>query len=92
MFASAAAGEQWGTITSEPGSGGDIGRTRSTATPAIADSFIVGRSYVVTGDKHFGSGSGIAHRMITTAVPEGEDAPTIFGSTQPNGPGTAPPA
>jgi alkylation response protein AidB-like acyl-CoA dehydrogenase len=78
VFASAAAGEQWGTITSEPGSGGDIGRTRSTATLANADSFIVGRSYVVTGDKHFGSGSGIAHRMITTAVPEGEDAPTIF--------------
>jgi alkylation response protein AidB-like acyl-CoA dehydrogenase len=78
VFASAAAGEQWGTITSEPGSGGDIGRTRSTATLANADPFIVGRSYNVTGDKHFGSGSGIAHRMITSAVPEGEDAPTIF--------------
>lgn len=33
VFASAAAGEQWGTITSEPGSGGDIGRTRATAMP-----------------------------------------------------------
>jgi alkylation response protein AidB-like acyl-CoA dehydrogenase len=78
IFASAAAGEQWGTITSEPGSGGDIGRTRSTATLADAKPFMIGGSYAVTGAKHFGSGSGIAHRMITTAVPDGEDAPTIF--------------
>jgi alkylation response protein AidB-like acyl-CoA dehydrogenase len=78
VFASAAAGEQWGTITSEPGSGGDIGRTRATAAPTDDEPFIVGRSYEVTGDKHFGSGSGIADRMITTAIPDGEDAPTIF--------------
>jgi alkylation response protein AidB-like acyl-CoA dehydrogenase len=78
VFASAGAGEQWGTITSEPGSGGDIGRTRSTATVNDDRAFIAGRSYSVTGDKHFGSGSGIADRMITTAIPEGEDAPTIF--------------
>jgi alkylation response protein AidB-like acyl-CoA dehydrogenase len=78
VFASAAAGEQWGTITSEPGSGGDIGRTRATATPTDDEPFIVGRSYEVTGDKHFGSGSGIADRMITTAIPDGEDAPTLF--------------
>jgi alkylation response protein AidB-like acyl-CoA dehydrogenase len=39
---------------------------------------MVGSSYAVTGDKHFGSGSGIADRMITTAVPDGEDAPTMF--------------
>jgi alkylation response protein AidB-like acyl-CoA dehydrogenase len=39
---------------------------------------MLGRAYLVTGDKHFGSGSGVAHRMITTAVPDGEDAPTIF--------------
>ena len=78
VFASAAAGEQWGTITSEPGSGGDIGRTRATATPTDDVLTIVGRSYAVTGDKHFGSGSGIADRMITTAIPDGEDAPTIF--------------
>ena len=37
VFASAQAGEQWGTITSEPGSGGDIGRTRATATPIDAE-------------------------------------------------------
>ena len=30
------------------------------------------------GDKHFGSGSGIADHMITTALPEGEDEPAIF--------------
>ena len=35
-------------------------------------------SYGVTGDKHFGSGSGITDRMMTTAVPEGEAGPTIF--------------
>lgn len=78
VFASAEAGEQWGTITSEPGSGGDIGRTRATATPTDDEAFMVGRSYAITGDKHFGSGSGIVDRMITTAIPEGEDAPTIF--------------
>ena len=43
VFASAAAGEQWGTITSEPGSGGDIARTRSTATPVDAQPFLPGR-------------------------------------------------
>jgi alkylation response protein AidB-like acyl-CoA dehydrogenase len=78
VFASAAAGEQWGTITSEPGSGGDIGRTKATATPSDVTPFIAGQSYGVTGDKHFGSGSGIADRMITTAVAAGEDAPTVF--------------
>ena len=78
VFASAAAGEQWGTITSEPGSGGDIGRTKATATPSGASPFIVGEAYAVTGDKHFGSGSGIADRMITTALPAGEEAPTVF--------------
>jgi alkylation response protein AidB-like acyl-CoA dehydrogenase len=78
VFASAVAGEQWGTITSEPGSGGDIARTRSTAAPTDAPAPLPGRSYGVTGDKHFGSGLGVTDRMITTAVPDGEDAPTIF--------------
>lgn len=78
VFASAAGGEQWGTITSEPGSGGDIGRTRATATPTDAVPFIIGRSYAVSGDKHFGSGSGVVDRMITTAIPEGENEPTMF--------------
>jgi alkylation response protein AidB-like acyl-CoA dehydrogenase len=78
VFASAAAGEQWGTITSEPGSGGDINRTRAGATPRDAEPFLPGRSYAVTGDKHFGSGSGVTDRMMTSAIPEGESEPTIF--------------
>ncbi len=78
VFASAVAGEQWGTITSEPGSGGDIGRTRATASPVDAQPFLPGGAYVVTGDKHFGSGFGITDRMMTTAIPEGESDPTIF--------------
>jgi alkylation response protein AidB-like acyl-CoA dehydrogenase len=75
----AAAGEQWGTITSEPGSGGDILRTRSEA--AIDDGWdapFPGRTYRVTGDKHFGSGSGVTSFMLTTAIPEGEDRPHLF--------------
>ena len=78
VFASARSGEQWATITSEPGSGGDIAKTKATAAPADGVGWMTGKSYAVTGDKHFGSGSGIADRMITTAIPEGEDQPTIF--------------
>jgi alkylation response protein AidB-like acyl-CoA dehydrogenase len=79
VCALAAAGRQWGTITSEPGSGGDIARTKATAVaePA-AESALPGATYRVTGDKHFGSGSGVNDFMITTAVPEGRDAPTVF--------------
>jgi len=78
VFASAAAGEQWGTITSEPGSGGDISRTRATASPTDAEPFLHGRAYAVTGEKHFGSGFGITDRMMTTAIAQGESDPTIF--------------
>ena len=78
VFASAVAGEQWATITSEPGSGGDLARTRATATPAECERWLPGATYEVTGDKHFGSGLGVAHRMVTTAVPVGETEPTIF--------------
>jgi alkylation response protein AidB-like acyl-CoA dehydrogenase len=79
VFASAANGEQWGTITSEPGSGGDILRTKSRAVPdADAQAALPGGAYRVSGAKHFGSGSGVTSFMITTAVPEGEDAPTLF--------------
>jgi len=68
----ALAGNWWGTITSEPGSGGDVGRTRANARsdgPA---------TWKLSGEKHFGSGSGITSFMITTAVPEGEEAPDWF--------------
>ena len=32
----------------------------------------------MTGDKHFGSGSGVTSFMVTSAVPEDEEAPTLF--------------
>ena len=78
VFASAAVGEQWGTLTSEPGSGGDIGRTRAIATPVDTPPFLTGSAYAVTGDKHFGSGLGVTDRMMTTAIPHGESSPTVF--------------
>jgi alkylation response protein AidB-like acyl-CoA dehydrogenase len=78
VLASAMAGEQWGTITSEPGSGGDLAKTKATAVPADEPSFLTGQGYLVSGDKHFGSGSGVTHRMVTTALPEGDTEPTIF--------------
>jgi alkylation response protein AidB-like acyl-CoA dehydrogenase len=79
VFASAVAGQQWGTITSEPGSGGDIARTRTAAVPASdVDPVLPGAGYRLTGQKHFGSGSGICDLMVTTAIPEGEDAPALF--------------
>jgi alkylation response protein AidB-like acyl-CoA dehydrogenase len=63
----------WGTITSEPGSGGDVGRTRATAQPREDGTFLI------SGEKHFGSGSGISSYMITTAIAEGEqDADWFF--------------
>jgi alkylation response protein AidB-like acyl-CoA dehydrogenase len=78
VMTSAAEGMQWGTITSEPGSGGDIWKTKSQATLSDDTLALPGEGYRVSGDKHFGSGSGIASFMITTAVPEGEDVPTVF--------------
>ena len=42
VFASALADEQWGTITSEPGSGGDLFKTRATAAPLDGESFLPG--------------------------------------------------
>ena len=72
-------GSQWGTITSEPGSGGDIARTKSVAKAApAADAPIPGAGYRISGDKHFGSGSGVTDFMITTAVPDDADAPSVF--------------
>jgi len=78
VFASAVAGEQWGTITSEPGSGGDISRTKAVARPLDGSPFLPGGLYGVSGDKHFGSGSGICDRMITTAIAADESAPAVF--------------
>jgi alkylation response protein AidB-like acyl-CoA dehydrogenase len=76
---SALAGRQWGTITSEPGSGGDIGRTRTVAEPLDGGHpEIPGRRYRLTGDKHFGSGFGVCDYMFTTARVAGEDRPAGY--------------
>ena len=69
--ASALAGEFWGTITSEPGSGGDIFRTR-----AVLGRDAAGRA-TLTGEKHFGSGSGACPFMVTTARTAPDAEPTI---------------
>ena len=66
-------GAWWGTITSEPGSGGDIARTKAVARRDGADG-----AYRLSGAKHFGSGSGITSYMMTTALPEGEREPDLF--------------
>lgn len=63
----------WGTIISEPGSGGDPSKSRAIAKPRHADGL-----YLISGQKHFGSGSGITSFMITQAVPVGESAPDVF--------------
>lgn len=78
VFASATAGVQWGTITSEPGSGGDIARTKARATPIDGELELPGMPYAISGDKHFGSGFGITDWMITSAIPDGEDEPALF--------------
>ncbi|HET8997009.1 MAG TPA: acyl-CoA dehydrogenase family protein [Acetobacteraceae bacterium] len=71
VYQTALDGAWWGTITSESGSGGDVGKTRAMARPDAA-------GYRITGEKHFGSGSGATSYMLTTAVPEGEDSPAWF--------------
>jgi alkylation response protein AidB-like acyl-CoA dehydrogenase len=65
-------GGWWGTITSEPGSGGDVARTRTVAKPDGAG------GYRITGQKHFGSGSGNSRYVVTTALAEGETAADWF--------------
>jgi alkylation response protein AidB-like acyl-CoA dehydrogenase len=66
------AGAWWGTITSEPGSSGDIANTKAAARGDDNG------TWRISGQKHFGSGSGVTSFMLTTAVPEGEDAPDWF--------------
>jgi alkylation response protein AidB-like acyl-CoA dehydrogenase len=65
-------GAWWGTVTSEPGSGGDIMRTRTIAQRDGSG------GYRISGQKHFGSGSGITSYMYTSAIPEGGSATDIF--------------
>src|SRR5262249_58466690 len=64
FFETAREGAWWGTITSESGSGGDINKTTAVARPAPADG-----QYLLSGQKQFGSGSGVAPYMITSALP-----------------------
>lgn len=71
FFESALAGHWWGTVISEPGSGGDPARTR---TRAVRD----GDGWRLSGEKHFGSGSGVTSFMITTARADGEERPDVF--------------
>ena len=71
VFASVIDGAWWGTITSEPGSGGDIGQTRAQAMQA-------GDGWRISGEKHFGSGSGATDFVLTTARRAGADAPDWF--------------
>lgn len=73
VFETAREGCWWGTIISEPGSGGDPSKSRATAKPIAEDG-----KYLISGQKHFGSGSGITSFMITQAVPAGESAPDVF--------------
>jgi alkylation response protein AidB-like acyl-CoA dehydrogenase len=73
IFQSVLDGAWWGTITSEPGSGGDMLRTRAVARP---DGSAIG--YRLSGDKQFGSGSGVTAYMMSAAVPEGEELPDMF--------------
>jgi alkylation response protein AidB-like acyl-CoA dehydrogenase len=74
IFETALGGDWWGTITSEPGSGGDITRTKSIALHKDSSDL----EFTLSGQKHFGSGSGIMSYMITTAIPEGSTKPDLF--------------
>jgi alkylation response protein AidB-like acyl-CoA dehydrogenase len=65
-------GAWWGTVASEPGTGGDLRRSFTRARP------VGNEAYVLSGQKHFGSGSGITTYMITNAMPDGEASPDLF--------------
>jgi alkylation response protein AidB-like acyl-CoA dehydrogenase len=73
IFAGVMHGDWWGTITSEPGSGGDITRSQTIAEPTAEP-----LQYRLTGQKHFASGSGVLRYMVTTAVPCGESEADWF--------------
>jgi alkylation response protein AidB-like acyl-CoA dehydrogenase len=73
VYESVLDGAWWGTIVSEPGSGGDVAATRSVARPLPESD-----KYLLSGQKHFGSGSGVTSFMTTRAIPEGESAADSF--------------
>lgn len=68
----AADGAWFGTITSEPGSGGDVSQTKAGARRGENG------AWILSGQKHFGSGSGVTSFMLTAARPEGEEEPDWF--------------
>ncbi|MEM7250042.1 MAG: acyl-CoA dehydrogenase family protein [Pseudomonadota bacterium] len=72
IFTAVADGQWWGTIASEPGSGGDLMASRSIATA------IDGWDCRLTGDKHMGSGSGMTDVMLTVALPAGDEVPDVY--------------
>jgi alkylation response protein AidB-like acyl-CoA dehydrogenase len=74
VFGTVIDGAWWGTMTSEPGSGGDIAKTKTRAVPAGDGP----ESYRLSGEKHFGSGSGATTHMVTTALRPGAEAPDWF--------------
>ena len=73
IFRTVREGAWWGTIGSEPGASGDLSRSKATACRQSSDG-----GYRLSGDKNFGSGSGITSFMISVAVPEQEAAPDLF--------------
>lgn len=73
-FQSALDGHFWGTITSEPGSGGDVLRSKATAHPIDGSD----NEFTLHGAKHFGSGSQVVSYMITVAKPDDTGMPSGF--------------
>ena len=72
IFRNVCAGAWWGTIASEPGIAGDLSQTKATARRGQSDG-----AYLLTGQKNFGSGSGITSYMITV-LRRGSPAPTYL--------------
>lgn len=62
----------FGTISSEPGTGGDFHAVRASAKPGRDG------NWRMSGDKYMGSGSGVTSFMMTVARPDGEDQPDLF--------------
>ena len=82
VFQTVRDGAWWGTMVSEPGSGGDTNLTRSEAVPVSPGAL----QYRMSGRKHFASGSGLMRFMTTRAIPQGETAPDVFYAELGRGP------
>lgn len=78
VSATVAGGAWWGTLKSEPGSHGDLARTRASVRPRPRPYGAAEPAWLLSGEKHFGSGSGLTSYMVTTAIPEGESGPDLF--------------